>query len=170
MKICVLTFVYDGESRRFDCPELEEFLNENRVKRVYPEFVSHEGELIWAVLVTYEAREQKTKGERRAARMRPEAVLNEKQLEVYDTLRRWRNERAKEVGKPAYVLFTNDMAVRIVKQMPKTLDKLEQVPGMGKARMEELGKEVLGVLELADKVGGGDSVQVQDGGQADADD
>lgn len=168
MKLCVLTFTYDGENRRFDCPELSAFLAENRVKSIYPEFVSHEGELIWAVLVTYEARERGIKGERRS--MRPEAVLNEQQLEVYNTLRRWRNEKAKEIGKPAYVLFTNDIAVRIVKGMPKTLADLEKVPGMGKARMEELGKEVLGVLELGRRVAVSDEGGAADEGEGNGND
>ena len=49
-------------------------------------------------------------------------------------------------------MFTNDMAVTIVQKMPKTLAELEQVRGMGEARLRDFGKELLGVLELPHKV------------------
>ncbi len=170
MKLCILTFVYDPVSRQFDCPELEGFLAKCRVRSVYPQFVSHEGELIWAVLVTYQQLEPQPSSRAHRLRLEPEKLLDKRQLEVYDTLRRWRNERAKEVGKPAYVMFTNDMAVTITQKMPKTLTELEQVRGMGEGRLKEFGEELLGVIELGRQVATSEEIDVVEHGKSGAND
>jgi ATP-dependent DNA helicase RecQ len=65
---------------------------------------------------------------------------------VYDTLRRWRLETAKAEEKPAYVIFHNATLAEIVRRAPRSMEELAEVPGVGPAKLERYGDELLAVL------------------------
>jgi DNA helicase-2/ATP-dependent DNA helicase PcrA len=65
---------------------------------------------------------------------------------VYDTLKRWRLETAKSEEKPAYVIFHNSTLAEIVRRAPRSREELAAVPGVGPAKLERYGEEVLAVL------------------------
>ena len=65
---------------------------------------------------------------------------------VYDTLKRWRLETAKAEEKPAYVIFHNSTLAEIVRRAPRSRQELADVPGVGPAKLERYGDEVLAVL------------------------
>jgi DNA helicase-2/ATP-dependent DNA helicase PcrA len=65
---------------------------------------------------------------------------------VYDALRRWRLETAKAEERPAYVIFHNSTLAEIVRRAPRTRDELAAVPGIGPAKLDRYGNELLAVL------------------------
>jgi DNA helicase II / ATP-dependent DNA helicase PcrA len=65
---------------------------------------------------------------------------------VYDTLKRWRLEIAKAEDRPAYVIFHNSTLAEIVRRAPRSREELAEVPGVGPAKLERYGDEVLSVL------------------------
>jgi ATP-dependent DNA helicase UvrD/PcrA len=65
---------------------------------------------------------------------------------VYDTLKRWRLETAKAEEKPAYVIFHNSTLAEIVRRAPRSRAELAAVPGVGPAKLDRYGDEVLAVL------------------------
>ena len=65
---------------------------------------------------------------------------------VYDTLKRWRLETAKSEEKPAYVIFHNSTLAEIVRRAPRSREELAAVPGVGPAKLERYGDELLAVL------------------------
>ena len=65
---------------------------------------------------------------------------------VYDTLKRWRLETAKAEEKPAYVIFHNSTLAEIVRRAPRSREELAEVPGVGPAKLDRYGDEVLAVL------------------------
>jgi ATP-dependent DNA helicase UvrD/PcrA len=64
----------------------------------------------------------------------------------YAALRSWRLERAKADEVPAYVVFHNSTLAAIADHAPTTLGELSQVPGVGPAKLERYGDEVLAVV------------------------
>jgi DNA helicase II / ATP-dependent DNA helicase PcrA len=64
----------------------------------------------------------------------------------YAALRRWRLERALADDLPAYVVFHNATLAEIVRRRPATLTELAAVPGVGPAKLERYGSEVLEAL------------------------
>lgn len=66
--------------------------------------------------------------------------------ELFEELRAWRGRVAKEIGKPAYVVFGNISLVAIAEIRPSTLDELSVVRGVGPAKLEAYGEQVLGVV------------------------
>jgi DNA helicase-2/ATP-dependent DNA helicase PcrA len=65
---------------------------------------------------------------------------------VYDALKRWRLETAKAEERPAYVIFHNSTLAEIVRRGPRTRDELAEVPGIGPAKLDRYGNELLAVL------------------------
>ncbi len=70
-------------------------------------------------------------------------------------LRAWRLERARADGVPAYVVFHDRTLAEIERAAPATLRELAAVPGVGPAKLDRYGAEVLAVLSGEDAGGGG---------------
>jgi DNA helicase II / ATP-dependent DNA helicase PcrA len=68
---------------------------------------------------------------------------------VFAALRSWRSERARAEGVPAYVIAHDQTLVAIADAAPKTLPGLRRVKGMGPARVDRYGGEILAVLARA---------------------
>ncbi len=65
---------------------------------------------------------------------------------LYSVLKKWRLETAKAEERPAYVIFHNSTLAEIVRRAPRSRDELAEVPGVGPAKLERYGDEVLAVL------------------------
>ena len=66
---------------------------------------------------------------------------------LYAALKEWRLERARTEERPAYVIFHNSTLAEIVRRAPRTLDELADVPGVGPAKLERYGDDVLAALK-----------------------
>jgi DNA helicase II / ATP-dependent DNA helicase PcrA len=65
---------------------------------------------------------------------------------TYQALKRWRLQRAKSDEIPAYVVFHNSTLAEIAARRPKTIAELSSVPGVGPAKLERYGRDVLEAL------------------------
>ena len=68
---------------------------------------------------------------------------------VYAALKRWRLERAKADGVPAYVVFHNSTLAEVAARRPSTLNELASVPGVGPTKLERYGADVLTALSAS---------------------
>ena len=66
--------------------------------------------------------------------------------ELFDALKRWRLERSKVDGVPAYVVFHDATLASIAELRPRTRDQLRSVPGVGPAKLDRYAEEVLEVV------------------------
>ena len=64
----------------------------------------------------------------------------------YATLKQWRLKRARADEIPAYVVFHNSTLEEIAERRPRTISELAAVPGVGPAKLERYGREVLAAL------------------------
>jgi ATP-dependent DNA helicase RecQ len=65
---------------------------------------------------------------------------------AFEALRAWRREKAKEEGVPAYVIFHDRVLHAIADARPRTLSRLGQIPGVGRAKLHAYGADVLAVV------------------------
>jgi DNA helicase-2/ATP-dependent DNA helicase PcrA len=65
---------------------------------------------------------------------------------LFDALRAWRRERAKADGVPAYVVFHDRTLDEIARRRPRSSDELAAVPGIGSAKLERYGVDLLAVV------------------------
>lgn len=75
--------------------------------------------------------------------------MSYRQQELFDTLVAWRKTTAEEISKPAFVVFTDATLLQIVEESPSTLAELSTVRGVGQAKLERYGKEVLRLVQLS---------------------
>jgi len=76
----------------------------------------------------------------------PETLMPEAAIPFYRALKKWRNETAKEEGRPAYAIARNTQFVELVKMAPTTLAGLKEIDGFGEAFCEKYGKKVLSLI------------------------
>lgn len=94
-------------------------------------------------------------------KLEPEAVGSEEKVnadkpavpvKIPDTalareLRSWRYERANEIDKPAFVVFSNAALAGIAHLRPTTWTELLDVPGVGPAKVNAYGEEIIGIVQ-----------------------
>ncbi|MDR3159223.1 MAG: DNA helicase RecQ [Zoogloeaceae bacterium] len=68
---------------------------------------------------------------------------------LFERLRQWRLEAAKEQGVPAYVIFDNKTLKAIAAHRPQTLDELLAIHGVGEAKRERYGKDILTLIAVS---------------------
>ena len=65
---------------------------------------------------------------------------------LFERLRAWRKERSSEASVPAFVVFSDATLEAIAERRPTTLAELHQVHGVGRAKLDEYGADVLAVI------------------------
>src|SRR4029453_11702996 len=68
---------------------------------------------------------------------------------VYAALKQWRLRRATAGALPPSGVFPNSTLAEIAGRRPRDLSELSAVPGVGPAKLERYGSEVLNVLNAA---------------------
>ncbi|EID53494.1 ATP-dependent DNA helicase UvrD2 [Saccharomonospora xinjiangensis] len=66
--------------------------------------------------------------------------------ELLERLRQWRGEKARELGVPAFVVFTDATLVAIAEQRPADVRGLVSISGIGATKVERFGEDVLTLL------------------------
>jgi ATP-dependent DNA helicase RecQ len=95
-----------------------------------------------------EMRTQLAQPRRRAKPGVPAAVgLDAAAQAVFERLRAWRGDVAREHGVPAYVVFHDGTLRAIAEQRPRSLDALAGISGVGAAKLARYGGAVLKVVE-----------------------
>ena len=65
---------------------------------------------------------------------------------LFDSLRAWRTDRAREEQVPAYVVASDETLASIAAARPATLTALERVKGIGPAKLDRYGADILALV------------------------
>ncbi|BBN87235.1 DNA helicase RecQ [Azospira sp. I09] len=65
---------------------------------------------------------------------------------LFEDLRQWRAAAAKEQGVPAYVILHDKTLKELAEERPTTRDQLMNISGMGTAKLERYGDDLLGII------------------------
>ncbi|MCA9836886.1 MAG: HRDC domain-containing protein [Trueperaceae bacterium] len=87
--------------------------------------------------------EQKQEGKAEA----DDAGVSNANGELVKKLELWRRETAKEEGKAAYLVLTNESLELIAQEKPQNLDQLADIKGIGKVKLERYGTQILELLK-----------------------
>ena len=87
----------------------------------------------------------------KAAGQKPkeEWLRTEREERLWQALRKWRQERARTEEIPAYMVCGDKTLRDIVEKMPCGLDGLRSIYGLGEAKIDKFGDEILEVLDSA---------------------
>jgi len=137
----VLTLRFDPSSESFDDGPLQEFPNAKEVHAIREYFFVRDGVPYLAVLVTYgfpPPPEQPAKAQGREPSWRRQ--VSEADLPLFNAL------RAKRAGVPPYLICTNKQLAAMVYARPGSLTRLGAIEGIGKAKLDSYGQELLALL------------------------
>jgi len=94
-------------------------------------------------------------GKPQASRGKPKVdyreVLNSEQFELFSRLRDKRKELAQRDGVQVYTIMTNEQLAEVVKQKIMDVEGLGQIDGVGAARIEKYGGDLLSGIRARDK-------------------
>jgi superfamily II DNA helicase RecQ len=137
-----------------DLEDLNAFLATERVGSVEKHIV-RSAEVSWLVfIVQVVGRSGKSGSDPRSEqKIDYREVFNDDDFRVFSELRTIRKRIATTEGIPLYNVFTNAQLANMVKLRPRTAPELARVEGVGQARIDSHGAELLAALE---KLKGGD--------------
>ena len=69
--------------------------------------------------------------------------LDEAEKAVFTELRKWRLELSKKTSVPSFIIFNDRTLVELARQQPKSLTELLNISGIGQAKADKYGQEVL---------------------------
>jgi len=98
-------------------------------------------------------RREPERAARERARARPAAPgadLAPVAAGLFEKLRAWRAEAAREQAVPAYVIFHDATLRQIAERSPSSLGELATISGVGEAKLARYGKQILGVVAAGD--------------------
>ncbi|WP_409238110.1 ATP-dependent DNA helicase UvrD2 [Streptomyces sp. PA5.6] len=75
---------------------------------------------------------------------------------LYERLREWRSGQARQLGQPAYCVFTDKTLIAIAEAVPEDEGELARIPGVGVRKFHRFGAEVLAICAGQDRVRGAD--------------
>ncbi|GHG40412.1 ATP-dependent DNA helicase UvrD2 [Streptomyces zaomyceticus] len=77
--------------------------------------------------------------------MRCEDCPSDMDEALYERLRDWRSEQARELGQPAYCVFTDKTLMAIAERVPATGGELSAISGVGARKLDRFGDDVLAI-------------------------
>jgi DNA helicase-2/ATP-dependent DNA helicase PcrA len=75
--------------------------------------------------------------------MRCEGCPSDLDEELYERLREWRSAQARQLGQPAYCVFTDKTLMAIAEALPDNEAELARIPGVGGRKLQRFGADVL---------------------------
>ena len=123
---------------------LNQFLAEVRIRKIVPSLVQTPREIFWSVYVEFENGETKRSTTTGATTPQP---LTEAESQLYEALRAWRNARASRENVPAFFVFHNKHLEDMARTKPRSVDDVAAIHGVGRARAERYGPELLRVTK-----------------------
>ena len=72
--------------------------------------------------------------------------IGDKDWELFDALRDWRKQRASADSVPAFVIFHDSVLTEIARKRPRTIDQLTTISGIGSAKRDRYGSELMNVV------------------------
>ncbi|MEU8954391.1 ATP-dependent DNA helicase UvrD2 [Streptomyces sp. NPDC048518] len=88
--------------------------------------------------------------------MRCEDCPSEMDEGLYERLREWRSGQARELGQPAYCVFTDKTLIAIAEAVPEDEGELARIPGVGVRKFHRFGADVLAICAGQERVRGAD--------------
>jgi superfamily II DNA helicase RecQ len=152
MLVRIFTLKFDPVVGGFDDSGLQNFVKDKEVLSIRDHFFTKDEVPYLVVLLTYnilrpEAGERPVQERSKEDKEKWRELLEEADWPLFNTLRDWRNNLAREEGIPPYVICTNRQLAVIAHRRPANLHKLSAIEGMGKAKLERYGAALLQIVK-----------------------
>ena len=142
MNIKVFNIRLAKEFCQIDQDEMNKFLDSVEVRLTSTNFVTTGTTDYWSAAVFYLPKTQKNgKAETKFS----EEDLSSDETNIFNALRRWRNDLAQKLNWSSFRICHNSHLITIAKANPQTMEELE-LSGFGKNRTDKYGDDILAIL------------------------
>jgi ATP-dependent DNA helicase RecQ len=146
----VFTLRFNPATERFDDSAVEGFLAGKEALSIHDHFFTQNGVPYLTLVIRYRTAALPAPADTaRAAPQRDESwrdLLEEADWPLFNTLRAWRSERAKQEGIPPYVICHNRQLAQALKARPATLSELGEIEGFGEGKLKQYGQDLLTLI------------------------
>jgi superfamily II DNA helicase RecQ len=136
----IITTRFNPTTQTFPSDAINAFEMNKRILNKYVSFFEHDQNHYWSIFLEYELvfkHREKDNDDTKS--------LDDREKEVYEKLKAWRNETAQKEGVPPYVIAKNkDMAIMVERKIT-TSEALRQIHGFGDKKLEKYGREILDI-------------------------
>lgn len=151
MLIKIFCLSFDSAYGGFNDIHLRDFMKDKEVISIQDHlFVRNEVPYLALVIKYYPLRQEldpkMAPNEKRKESWRE--TLTEADMGLFNLIRDWRSQRCKKDGVPPYILLTNQQVAQIVKTRPQNMTDLMKIEGVGKARADKYGEEILKISRV----------------------
>lgn len=149
MHIRIFTLKFNPVIDRFDDGELQVFIRDKDVLQVSDHFFIRDG-MPYLVLVVHLHPESVEPNDKDTKKHTPDEswrdLLTDTDWPLFNSLREWRNERAKRDGLPPYIICSNRVLAQIVHDRPQSREALGKIYGFGAGKVQKYGHDLLSML------------------------
>ncbi len=147
----IFTIKFEDKHESFNESILTGFLDGKEIIRWDAHLITRKNDHYWTVLVEYESAPTDLRMVQKGVgtpnrNERYKDIMTDKDWPLFKILREWRGERSRKEGVPPYIIFTNLQLARIAVTRPVSLNALQEIDGIGKAKREKYGKAVLKII------------------------
>lgn len=126
--------------------ELNRFLRSRSAMAVHREWVDAGDASFWAFCVQYCETGETGAKSGATAKVDYKELLTETQFRLYVKLREARKQLAERDRVPVFTVFTNEQLAEMTKVPVRKAEDLREIAGVGEARVEKYGREILAAL------------------------
>lgn len=141
MKVKIFTIRLTENELEIDQNSLNDFLEIVTFKKSSTQFVELENDCYWSVLVHYE-----DISEVKNEVPKQEIELSEQEKNIFQNLKKWRSEKANELGFKNFMICHNSELINIAIQKPESISQLRRIKGFGEVKSDKYGNDIIALL------------------------
>ena len=142
VQVRIWTLPFNFQLGVFDDEKFNNFVKDKELISVKDYFFQRD-EIPYLTLVVQYKSLPLTSSEKAKGHEEWRKLLDEADMPLFNTLRQWRNERSKKEGAPPYIILNNKQLAEVCKRRPQSQYELMKVEGIGKAKSEKYGEDIL---------------------------
>ncbi len=146
----IFTIRFNEAKDCFDDTELRDFIKDKEVPAMRDHFFSRHEIPYLTVIINYNLRtETPTSTSTETKKERDESwkeLLTPENMPIFNAMRDWRNETSRRRGIAPYIICTNRQLAEIVQKKVSSKNELSQIEGIGKAKIENFGDDIVALM------------------------
>jgi len=153
----VFTLKFNDKIEGFNDEIIYNFLCNKEVISWKSYFFERRNDNFWTIVLEYKhaaSQSEDIPGKPRGKRDETyKNLLSENDWPLFKRLREWRGETSKAQGIPPYIICKNIQLAKIAVTRPKSLNALQEIDGIGNAKKEKYGADILELIKVFDTTG-----------------
>lgn len=146
MKIKIFHIRLTKENLAVDQNSINEFMENIIVKKTSTQFITGQPN-IWSIIVFYEGKDnQNSAKQSNKLSITDETELTTEEKQIYETFKKWRQDKAAEQNVPSFMICHNTELMTIAKVKPQSLEELLRIKGFGEQKISKFGDEIIALL------------------------